>query len=492
MNRKALLVFIVLLLLLLKSNLALSEEQQASDSSQFHGDERHNGFIASIGPTSPILAWKINQKCDGMIASNGRLLIADSSGVHILNETNGIKLKDVIGDNLRTRYPVIGAGNIFVSYHTSDWTGVFSIYDHYYYTVAVNLFSLSNKWTETEYMREESSEGGRTIFLPYNVFFLAYSKGKLFNAFSNRSSNDSVLRVRLASSGTILWKVKFKGHIIGTIPTIGEDVVVIGFLNNPMITALSTDNGSVLWNFTIDSPVSSPVAYSSGYFYFSSVNGVVYAVSKDGKELWHTKLESGVETTPAVAFGKVFVGADDGNLYVLNATSGKLVWKYSTKGPIIASPIVSINGIVYVGSTDGKIYALNAENGGIVWNDNTNASIEVTPVLDNGMLFVASSNGIIRAYYTANMPNNTLSTATTTGTKNVTTTQTVTNTQIATQSITTARVITSTVPTTATVVTYITTIIMERSWLSEEIIALAIILISAIIGLWLRRRWGKI
>jgi outer membrane protein assembly factor BamB len=302
-----------------------------------------------------------------------------------------------------------------------------------------------------------------------------------------------VFRAHIASIGTILWEVKFnKNYTIGTIPTVADDTVVIGFLDNPRITALSTDNGKILWNFTTDSPVLSSPAYSSNYFYFGSTNGVVYAVSKDGKELWHTKLGSNIETTPAVAFGKVFVGADDGNLYVLNATSGKLVWKYSTKGPITASPIVSINGIVYVGSTDGKIYALNAENGGIVWNDNTNASIEVTPVLDNGMLFVASSNGIIRAYYTANMPNNTLSTATTTGTKNATATQTVTNTQIATQSITTARVITSTVPTTATVVTYITTIIMERSWLSEEIIALAIILISAIIGLWLRRRWGKI
>ncbi|MGC9015120.1 MAG: PQQ-binding-like beta-propeller repeat protein, partial [Thermoproteota archaeon] len=119
--------------------------------------------------------------------------------------------------------------------------------------------------------------------------------------------------------------------------------------------------------------------------------------SSGGKELWHTKLGS-IVTTPAVAFDKVFIGSSDGNLYVLDKASGKVLWKYSTGGPITASPIVSSNGIVYVGSTDGKIYALNVENGNLVWSDNVGAPIEVTPVLDNGMLIVASSDGVIRAY----------------------------------------------------------------------------------------------
>jgi hypothetical protein len=173
--------------------------------------------------------------------------------------------------------------------------------------------------------------------------------------------------------------------------------VVIGFLDNSKIIALSTSNGEVLWSFETDSPVISSPAYSSN-FYFGSTSGVVYAVSKDGKELWHTKPGGGIETTPAVAFGRVFVGSDDGNLYALNETSGKLLWKYSTGGPITASPIVSINGIVFVGSTDGRIYALNSEDGNLVWSDDTGSSIEVTPVLDNGMLFVASSDGTMRAY----------------------------------------------------------------------------------------------
>jgi outer membrane protein assembly factor BamB len=116
-----------------------------------------------------------------------------------------------------------------------------------------------------------------------------------------------------------------------------------------------------------------------GYFYFGSPKGTIYAVSKEGKELWYVNLGSTIETTPAVAFGKVFVGGDDGNLYVLKATTGELLWKYPTKGPIIASPIVSLNEIVYVGSTDGYIYALSTETGDLIWSVSTSASIVMTP-----------------------------------------------------------------------------------------------------------------
>ncbi|MGB9709716.1 PQQ-binding-like beta-propeller repeat protein [Infirmifilum uzonense] len=80
-----------------------------------------------------------------------------------------------------------------------------------------------------------------------------------------------------------------------------DGIVVIGFLSKNKITALSADDGKIPWNFTTDSPVMSSPAYSSGYFYFGTSNGVAYAVSSGGKELWHTKLGS-IVTTSAAAF----------------------------------------------------------------------------------------------------------------------------------------------------------------------------------------------
>jgi len=514
MVKKAL-AFVTLLLLLLRFCTVLSEGDQASGSSQFHGDERHSGFIASAGPTSAHLAWKIIQKCISMVASNGRLLVADNEYTYILNETSGAKVAytDYGYDfvymahyELRTCYPVIGGGNIFVSYEDKSSN---------IYTRAQDLFSLNTKWVE--YIT--SIRKARIIYPPCTVVQLAYSKGKLFEAFSYTSGDISgVLRARLASTGNILWETSFNvSHTISTIPTVGEGVVAIGFLDNSMITALSTDSGEILWSFATDSPIISTPAYSSGYFYFGSTKGTVYAVSKEGKELWHVNLGSTVETTPAVAFGKVFVGADDGNLYALKATTGELLWKYPTKGPIIASPIVSLNEIVYVGSTDGYIYALSAETGNLIWSDNTGASIVMTPVLDNGMLFVASSDGTISAYYTVNVSttsftavksNTTIVTQTITNTQTVaittaipsTTTLTTFNTTTSLATLTTTVFLTKFIPATITTtktikeVSYITTatVVMEKPLFGEEGVALgvsiAMVVTSIIIGLWFKRK----
>ncbi len=45
-----------------------------------------------------------------------------------------------------------------------------------------------------------------------------------------------------------------------------------------------------------------------------------------------------------------------GNLYALNASTGALLWKYTTGSLVQSSPAV-VNGMVYIGSIDGNLYA---------------------------------------------------------------------------------------------------------------------------------------
>ena len=69
-----------------------------------------------------------------------------------------------------------------------------------------------------------------------------------------------------------------------------------------------------------------------------------------------------VDSSPAVANGVVYVGSDDDNVYALNASTGALLWSYTTGNDVYSSPAVA-NGVVYVGSDDGNVYALNANTG---------------------------------------------------------------------------------------------------------------------------------
>ena len=54
-------------------------------------------------------------------------------------------------------------------------------------------------------------------------------------------------------------------------------------------------------------------------------------------------------SSPAVANGVVYVGSNDGNVYALNASTGAMLWSYTTGGGVYSSPAVA-NGVVYVGS----------------------------------------------------------------------------------------------------------------------------------------------
>jgi len=63
------------------------------------------------------------------------------------------------------------------------------------------------------------------------------------------------------------------------------------------------------------------------------------------------------------ALALAFVAVDrDGNLYAVDAEKGSVLWRYSTDGKVITSPLVK-NGIVYFGSADSFFYALKARTG---------------------------------------------------------------------------------------------------------------------------------
>lgn len=65
----------------------------------------------------------------------------------------------------------------------------------------------------------------------------------------------------------------------------------------------------------------------------------------------------------AVDAGVVYLGASDGNVYALNATTGALLWSYNPDGyPINSTPVVA-NGAVYVTVGNGEVVALNASTG---------------------------------------------------------------------------------------------------------------------------------
>jgi outer membrane protein assembly factor BamB len=94
--------------------------------------------------------------------------------------------------------------------------------------------------------------------------------------------------------------------------------------------------------------------------------------------LWSYTTHKSVESSPAIAGGKVYIGSTDGYEYALNSSTGKLEWKTflglsapnncSHAGMGIVSSATESNGTVYVGGGNGYWDALNSSTGQIEWH----------------------------------------------------------------------------------------------------------------------------
>jgi len=71
---------------------------------------------------------------------------------------------------------------------------------------------------------------------------------------------------------------------------------------------------------------------------------------------------------PSVVGGRLFVGAADGSVYALDASSGCVYWTYSAVAGVRTAPVIGNRGrSVYFGDLRGNVYALNADSGALLW-----------------------------------------------------------------------------------------------------------------------------
>jgi outer membrane protein assembly factor BamB len=164
---------------------------------------------------------------------------------------------------------------------------------------------------------------------------------------------------------------------------------------NPYETVLSVGNVGGLgtkWS-SPHSAVSSP-AVANGIVYIGANDGNLYALNATtGAVLWSFQTEGGpVVSAPAFANGMVYVGSINNNeMFALNATTGVKIWSYTTGDLVVSSPAVA-NGVVYFGSEDGNVYAVNGTTGALVWSYKTGAYINGSAAVANGVVYIGSND----------------------------------------------------------------------------------------------------
>jgi glucose dehydrogenase len=229
------------------------------------------------------------------------------------------------------------------------------------------------------------------------------------------------------SLGDIKWAFKTGGKVFSS-PAVSNKTVYIGS-GDGCLYAIDKTTGKLLWKFITGGPVhSSPAVYKNVVF-FGSYDGFYYALNaKNGKLKW--KFKTGGEkqvgakglwgmkpedmymddpfdfflSSPVIDTNAhnltVFFGSSDGNLYALDAQTGKKKWAFKTGGIIHSSPAL-YNGNVYCGSWDTFLYAVDAKTGDLKWKFETDKhpvyhlleGIQASPTCSAGMVYCGSRDG---------------------------------------------------------------------------------------------------
>jgi outer membrane protein assembly factor BamB len=365
---------------------------QGQDWPQFRGNHALTGVAPSPLPDTLKLAWTYDaaenekDKMDASIESSAAIV----NGVVYVGSMNGYLLAiDLATGKERWKYkaaqeieessPAVSNGTVYVG----DLSGMFH---------AVDTATGKSKWT--------FKAGGEIKSSP-----VVFTDGGVEKVLIG--SYDQSLYCLNAKTGAVLWKFSINGPVHAT-PSIGNGVAYLtgcdevfygvrlsdgkevqhipsgaytgaspalllapptamaffGTFNNDVL-GVNLTTKRIMWRY--EHPLRHFPFYASAAVTPSLVivggrDKMVHALlpkpgTNKGKAAWTFLTKARVESSPAIAGTRIYVGSNDGTLYVLDLATGKKLWEFTAGAPISASPAIG-GGRLVVGDQDGKLYCL--------------------------------------------------------------------------------------------------------------------------------------
>ena len=128
---------------------------------------------------------------------------------------------------------------------------------------------------------------------------------------------------------------------------------------------------------------SSPVVWNH-HVYAADNLGRVVCYDALGHETWRFNSGARIIGTPAIDKGVLVAGSANGNIYGLDARSGRQLWTVKTAKPCV-SAVTIVSGIAYVGGGDGTFRAIKVKDGKLLWqNNNVKGYVETRPLVTKG------------------------------------------------------------------------------------------------------------
>jgi len=185
-------------------------------------------------------------------------------------------------------------------------------------------------------------------------------------------SSDSCIYSLQSSTGKLIWKYKTGGQVHAK-PAFTNDTLFAGSFDG-YLYSLNAGTGKLLWKFRSVGDAYFPNGeFQKGALYYQKILWAgsrdynIYAINpKTGRGLWNMK-EGGswVIATPFAYDKYIYFGTSDSHaFYCINVTTGGIKWKLRLNMRVYGSAVF-YDGQIYFGCFNGKLYGADALTGEI-------------------------------------------------------------------------------------------------------------------------------
>jgi len=181
------------------------------------------------------------------------------------------------------------------------------------------------------------------------------------------------------ATGELKWQFLTGGAIVAR-PLVWRDMVLIGSFDRKLY-ALDAENGTELWTFNgANNWIWAGAVAGDSFVFALSMDGHVYALDRLGNLQWDYDAGSSLVADPVIVPRGLVVASRGGDVFLIDITAGTLINQYSDikpaeiLAPLFALPIAddalgltSVGGnqqdSVFVGAEDGTVYRIQARSG---------------------------------------------------------------------------------------------------------------------------------
>jgi eukaryotic-like serine/threonine-protein kinase len=344
----------------------IAQDTPADNWAQFRGNHRLTGVSESTVPNEPKLLWtyEAGESIESSAAIvGGTVFVGSQKGELVaLNLENGaVYWKYQTGAPIGESSPAYSNGMVFIG----DLGSVLH---------AVNASDGRRVWTFKAGSEIKSSPvvvGDRVLIGSYDEHLYCISM----------------------RNGSVIWKLKTNGPVHST-PSISGGLAFIAGCDE-LFRGIRISDGHEMFNVSSGAYTGASPALSGISAYYGTFDNEVLMVSlKEHRIVWryqHPQRHFPFYSSAAVTRNRIVVGGRDKMVHGLNS-AGKAVWTFATKARVESSPAIA-GGRVFVGSNDGRFYILNLNTGAKLWEFNAGAPLSASPAIGKGRIVIGSQDG---------------------------------------------------------------------------------------------------